>query len=150
MTLKQAKAQLRSIGVSINKTVHGEYRVNFQGGTESTATYETDLESAVATGIAMVSGRSRRNPMYKKYSGREGSAEFRPMLLQEAFLLKYGDTVWALGRDGSAVRAKVNGKPKTWKRDPGKIEVPYKYGMYEYGTFQSRDFGPDGIVLVPL
>lgn len=152
MTLKQAKAQLRAIGITINKTAHGEYRVNLSGGYEATATYETDIESAVATGIAMAGRRynPRRNPTYKKYSGREGSAEFRPMLLEEAFTLNYGDTIWALGRDGSAIRVKVNGKPKTWKRTPGKIEVPYKYGMYEYGTFQSRDFGPDGIVLVPV
>lgn len=63
MTLKQAKAQLRSIGVSINKTRHGEYRVNFIGGTEATATYDPDLASAVATGIAMVGSRGRANPL---------------------------------------------------------------------------------------
>lgn len=91
-----------------------------------------------------------RNPMYKKYSGREGSAEFRPMLLEEAKMLRYGEHIWALARDGSAVRVKVNGTPKRWKKDPDRIEVPYKYGMYEYGTFYTRDFGPDGQVLVEL
>jgi hypothetical protein len=53
MTLKQAKAQLRAIGITINKTRHGEYRVNFTNGYEATASYQDDLESAVATGIAM-------------------------------------------------------------------------------------------------
>lgn len=149
MTLKQAKAYLRGIGITINTTRYGEYRVNFVNGVEATAAYETTLDAAVETGIAMA-GKPKGNPVYKKYSGREGSGEFRPMLLEEAFMLKYGDTIWALGRDGSAIRVKVNGKPKTWKRTPGKIEVPYKYGMYEYGTLHSRDFGPDGIVLVPL
>lgn len=59
MTLKQAKAQLRAVGVTITKTRHGEYRVNFVGGSESTAVYETDIEGAVGTGVAMV---GQRNP----------------------------------------------------------------------------------------
>lgn len=31
--------------------------------------------------------------------------------------------------DGSPVRAKVNGKPKTWKREPDWVKVPMKYGL---------------------
>lgn len=30
---------------------------------------------------------------------------------------------------------KINGRIKTWKRDPDRIEVSYKYGLYEYGKF---------------
>lgn len=146
MTLKQAKAQLRSIGVTINRTPHGEYRVNYVNGTEATAVYETDLQAAVETGMAM----ARRNPTYSKYSGREGSGEFRHMTLEEGKMLRYGEHVWALGRGNTAVRVKVNGTPKRWKRDPDRLEVPYKYGMYEYGTFYSRDFGEGGMVLVEL
>lgn len=26
---------------------------------------------------------------------------------------------------------RVNGKPRTWKRQPGRLEIPFKYGMYE-------------------
>lgn len=59
MTFKQAKAQLRVVGITIRKTQYGEYRVNFVNGTEATAIYDPDLDSAVATGIAMV---GRRNP----------------------------------------------------------------------------------------
>lgn len=147
-TFERAKLYLRQWNITLSKK-DGEYRVNFAGGSESTAYYTNDLEDAIQTGRAM-SRQGLRNPVYKKYSGREGSGEFRPMLLEEAFMLNYGDTIWVLGRDGSAIRVKVNGKPKTWKRTPGKIEVPYKYGMYEYGTLQSRDFGPDGIALVPV
>ena len=148
MTLRQAKTQLRAIGITVNKTAHGEYRVNFVGGSESTASYETDLQSAMDTGIAMAS--QRRNPTYKRYGGREGSAEFRPMTLEEAKLLSYGQHIWFLANDGSARRVKVNGTPKRWKRDPDRIEVPVKYGMYEHGTFTAHDFGPNGRVLVEM
>lgn len=92
----------------------------------------------------------RRNPTYKQYGGREGSAEFRPMTLEEAKMLNYGDHIWFLSTDGSARRVKVNGRPQLWKRSPGKIRVPVKYGMYETGQFYEHDFGPGGRVLVPL
>jgi hypothetical protein len=99
--------------------------------------------------------RSRRNPTYKVYGGKGyhgagKSAEFRPMTLEEAKLLSYGDHIWFLATDGSARQVKVNGQVKRWKRDPDRIEVPVKYGMYEHATFYSRDFGPDGRVLVQL
>ena len=36
-------------------------------------------------------------------------------------------------------RFKVNGKPKTWKRNPKRIEIPVKYGLYIYGYFNETD-----------
>jgi len=53
MTLKEARAILTPLGISIRKTEYEEYRVNFSGGKEATASYETDVDSAVATGKAM-------------------------------------------------------------------------------------------------
>jgi hypothetical protein len=35
--------------------------------------------------------------------------------------------------DGSACSAKVT-SVKTWKRDPARWEIGWKYGMYQYGT----------------
>jgi hypothetical protein len=137
------------MGITIRKTEHDEYRVNYLGGTEATAYYTPHLDDAVQTGTAMAA-EMRRNPSYKKYSGREGSAEFRPMLLEEAKMLHYGQHIWMLARDGSAVRVKVNGTPKRWKREPDRIEVPVKYGLYEYLTLTTRDFGPDGVALVEI
>ncbi len=32
-------------------------------------------------------------------------------------------------RDGSALRARANGKVKTWKRDPNRFQVPVKHGL---------------------
>lgn len=49
--------------------------------------------------------------------------------------------------DGTSRRAKVNGKVKTWKRDPNRVEVPIKYGMYEYGTFYASDINR---ILIPV
>ncbi len=89
-------------------------------------------------------------PQFKLYGGREGVAEFRTMSLEEAKMLNYGDTIWFIDIKGSARRLKVNGRPKRWKRQPDKIEVPVKYGMYEYDTFTNRDFGPSGRALVQL
>lgn len=42
-------------------------------------------------------------------------------------------------RCGHARRVKVNGKVRRWKRDPNRFEVPFKYGLYEYGTLTSAD-----------
>lgn len=36
-------------------------------------------------------------------------------------------------RDGTAASAKVT-SIRTWKRDPNRWEIGWKYGMYEYGT----------------
>lgn len=41
-------------------------------------------------------------------------------------------------RDGTACAAKVT-SVRTWKRDPNRWEIGWKYGMYEYGTVTPRD-----------
>lgn len=48
---------------------------------------------------------------------------------------------------GDAREAKVNGKVKRWKRDPGRIAVPLKYGMYECTTFYEYDINR---ILIPV
>jgi len=35
--------------------------------------------------------------------------------------------------DGTALRARSNGKCKTWKTRPSHFRVPIKHGLYEYG-----------------
>ena len=52
--------------------------------------------------------------------------------------------VYIQGQCGCYCRVKVNGKPKTWKRSPERVQIPYKYGLYEYGYITERD-----TVLVP-
>ena len=34
--------------------------------------------------------------------------------------------------DGTPQRWRVNGKPKTWKRSPNRVQVPIKHGLYSY------------------
>lgn len=38
--------------------------------------------------------------------------------------------------DGSPQRWRVNGKVKTWKRDPSRVQIPVKHGMrfFDYIT----------------
>ena len=55
--------------------------------------------------------------------------------------------IWFHANDGTARRIKVNGAVRTWKRDPNRIEVPVKYGLYEYGTFDASDIAR---ILIPL
>jgi hypothetical protein len=55
--------------------------------------------------------------------------------------------IWFRSVQGDARRAKLNGRVRTWKRDANRVEIPVKYGMYEYATFYTRDVA-DGRVLV--
>ena len=85
----------------------------------------------------------------KKYAGKEGEGKFRPMTFDEAKALSYGQHIWFVSLSGDARQIKVNGAPKTWKRDATRIEVPAKYGMYEYATFDARDIA-NGRLLVEV
>jgi len=55
--------------------------------------------------------------------------------------------LWFHSNDGTARRIKVNGKVRTWKRDKNRVEVPVKYGLYEYGTFTAYDISR---ILIPV
>jgi len=63
------------------------------------------------------------------------TANYRVMTLDEGKALFCGQHVTIRARDGTARTVKVNGKPKTWKRDATRCEIPCKYGMYECATF---------------
>ena len=87
--------------------------------------------------MQLVSGYDRsKNPVKSSY---------RSITLAEAKKLQYGDKVLFIDQHGKVRECKVNGKPKTWKRDETRIEIPAKYGLYEYYTFTSSDF--DRIVI---
>ena len=49
-------------------------------------------------------------------------------------------------RHGNARTVKVNGAVRRWKRDRTRIEVPFKYGMYEYGTLTQNNIND---ILIP-
>lgn len=48
---------------------------------------------------------------------------------------------------GLARTVKVNGKVRTWKRNPSRVEVSVKYGLYEYATLDGSDLNR---VLIPI
>lgn len=57
------------------------------------------------------------------------------MTLAEAKSLVPGDILHHVNHrnaDGSPQRWKVNGKVKTWKKDPSRVYVPVKMGLYAY------------------
>ena len=55
--------------------------------------------------------------------------------LDQAKGLKYGDILYHIknrNSDGTPQRWKVNGKPKVWKTQPGRVRVPLKHGLYRF------------------
>jgi hypothetical protein len=64
---------------------------------------------------------------------------FRSMTFDDAKALEYGDHPWVRLNNGRTGQIKVNGKVRLWARDKDRIEIPCKYGMYEYFTFTRRD-----------
>lgn len=66
----------------------------------------------------------------------------RKLTLAQAKKLKYGQILYHLknkNSDGTAQRWKVNGKPKTWKRNPERVQVPVKHGLYTHDTITERE-----------
>lgn len=61
--------------------------------------------------------------------------EFRTLTRDEILALGSGFHVLAIRNDGKVGRVKINGSIRTWKRDPNRVEIPLKYGMYEFATF---------------
>lgn len=71
----------------------------------------------------------------------------RHMTLAEVKELSgYADII---GNDGTLRTVKINGAVKTWKTDPGRIEVPVKYGMREYARFDTAEALRRFVVRIP-
>ena len=52
----------------------------------------------------------------------------------QAVALEYQDEIHHVrlrNADGSPLRARVNGRTKTWKTRPDEFKVPMKHGLYE-------------------
>lgn len=66
-----------------------------------------------------------------------------PLTLKRAKALQLGDIVYEKGqynRDGSNRRWKVTGKVQRWKKDPDRIKIPVKYGLYVHGYIENWHF----------
>ena len=58
-----------------------------------------------------------------------------PITLEQAKKLTPGMTIFSRSdknANGSPQRWKVSGKAQTWKKDPKRVSVPLKRGMYSY------------------
>jgi len=62
------------------------------------------------------------------------------LTLERLKSLKPGDVI-CIPRDGrnGPERWKVNGKVQTWKRDPSRVRVPVKHGLYSYAQIMEQD-----------
>jgi len=62
------------------------------------------------------------------------------MTLEEAKKLTRGDVLhFDLGE--RCERWRVNGKVLTWKKQPDRILIPAKFGLYDYTHFSQNDLG---------
>lgn len=75
-------------------------------------------------------------------SKEPAKTEYRELTFAEASNLQSGEHVEFVTRHGKVARAKVNGKPQTWKTRPGECRIPLKYGMYEFFDVWYREFNP--------
>jgi len=59
-----------------------------------------------------------------------------PITLQQAKALQFGDYIYSnkfTNADNcTPVRWRINGQVKRWKRDPDRIQIPVKYGLYDH------------------
>lgn len=59
-----------------------------------------------------------------------------------ALTLHHGQELWHISRtnaDGSPVRARVNGRCKTWKRQPERFQLPMVHGLKNYFFYITSD-----------
>ena len=55
--------------------------------------------------------------------------------LEQAKNLEYGTILYHTihkNADDTPQRWRVNGRPKTWKTRPERVQVPLKHGLYDY------------------
>ncbi len=74
----------------------------------------------------------------KKHTNKlEG--EGRILTEEEKRQLTSGNHVYIQSSCGCFRRVKINGQPKTWKHQPDRVQIPYKYGLYEFGYITEND-----------
>jgi hypothetical protein len=59
-----------------------------------------------------------------------------PITLEQAKALQFGDCIYSnqftMADNSTPRRWRVNGQIKTWKRDPDRIQIPVKHGLYDH------------------
>ena len=62
--------------------------------------------------------------------------------LEQAKALRYGQILHHVhnkNADGTPQRWRVNGKVKTWKRSPERVQIPVKHGLYSFDYITESD-----------
>lgn len=66
----------------------------------------------------------------------------RHITLNQAKKLRHGQELYHLknrNADGTAQRWRVNGKVKTWKTQPWRVQVPIKHELYSFDYLTEND-----------
>lgn len=61
------------------------------------------------------------------------TGDFVLLNLEEKKKLGHRSVVYLQARCGCFLKVTINGNPKTWVRQPERVKVPFRYGLYEYG-----------------
>ena len=78
-------------------------------------------------------------------TGKGKTIDVAPMPIDKVKELRAGETVlvftgyFSRNRHDGIIHVKVNGKPKTWKTRPDDVDIPIKYGLYEYARIEYRN-----------
>jgi len=60
LTIKKVKEALQAVNVRFRKTAYGDYRVVYTGDGEPKACYESSLEAALDSGLAMAKEKTAK------------------------------------------------------------------------------------------
>lgn len=109
--------------------------------------------------IDIVSGRARHNPQPFTFTGILHETR-KPARLayvtvndikEAAALSPFGTPhreLHVFGKADHWYRVRASGRLRTWKRDPERVELPVKYGLYESLTLTSYDFKSGRVAVV--
>ena len=85
----------------------------------------------------------RRNPSFALRGSRKKVADrinLRQITLDEAKSLgSYYGSLYMIDNKGNAANVRRSSAVKRWKTDPDRIEVSFKYGLYENFRFGTMD-----------
>jgi len=83
----------------------------------------------------------KRNPSFALRSSRKKTPDriaLRQLTLDEAKALgSYHGSLYMIDRNGNAAQVRRSSSVKRWKTDPDRIEISFKYGMYENFRFNT-------------
>jgi hypothetical protein len=93
MTLQEAKAIARHLGLTLRQVRSGAYRVNFRDGNEATAYYADNLEDAVNTAVEMARTRQAREAVDEPVATKPAPGRLQALSDDELWHL-YEAHVW--------------------------------------------------------